>query len=172
MAKYVQYHWKGSDIFSKISSQYNFDTNFTYDTYTYNNKELNAIIIKSIDKCLPTWDTRPTLESLDKRFAAGSFVIYQFYQDSLCGWCWMNEKFTLDWINTQTIDNYEIHVGGLYKLMDKELPKNSAQDFGHYVMKYAADNYKCGGAIIEDWNKASLKLFKDYKPLMVEKSFI
>ena len=41
MAKYVQYHWKGSDIFSKISSQYNFDTNFTYDTYTYNDYNNN-----------------------------------------------------------------------------------------------------------------------------------
>lgn len=171
MANYIEYHTHAPPL-AELAAQYNYDPKFTYEVYRYNNKELNSTIIESIDKCLPTWDDRPTLESLDKRFTAGSFVMYQFYEGDLCGWFWLNTKFTHDWINTKKVKDDAIYVGGLYKLLDKDIPKHSAHDFGHYMMKYTADNYKYIYAIIEDWNKASIKLFEKYKVFIVDESFI
>lgn len=156
----------------KIALGYSYDPCFTYEICTYNNKELNKQIIESIDKCLPTWDTRPDLNSLDKRFKAGSFVMYQFYKGDLSGWFWLNSKFTHDWINTKDILPNSIYVGGMYKLLDKELPKHTALDFGNKVMLYGAQNYERLYAIIEDWNKASKIVFEPYREFIVKESFI
>jgi hypothetical protein len=169
--KYIQYIAPSIPL-GKIASNYNFDNNFTYEVCTYNNIEKNITIIESIDKCLPTWKTRPTINNLNDRFDSGSFVMYQYYKDELCGWFWLNSHFTHDWINLKPIQPNSIYVGGLYKLLDKELPKHTALDFGNYVMKYGADNYDYLYAIIEDWNRASRIVFEPYKEFIIQDSFI
>ena len=96
--------------------------------------------------------------------------MYQYYKGELCGWFWLNTKFTHDWINTKEILPNSIYVGGMYKMLDKELPTNTALDFGNYVMKYGADNYDQLYAIIENWNKASKAIFAPYKEFIIDES--
>lgn len=169
MSKYVQYIAPSKPL-GDIASRYNFDSVFTYKVFKENNRDINSKIIQSIDKCLPLWDTRPTLDTLDKRFQAGSYVMYQYYKEELSGWFWLNTNFTHDWINTKEILPNSIYVGGMYKMLDKELPTNTALDFGNYVMKYGADNYDQLYAMIENWNKASKAIFAPYKEFIIDES--
>ena len=168
---YIQYIGPSIPL-GKVASRYKFDNDFEYDVCKYNNVEVNSKIIESINKCLPDWKDRPTLDILDKRFEAGSFVMYQYHLGELCGWFWFNSNFTHDWVNTKPIKPNSIYVGGMYKMLDKELPKKSAIDFGNYVMKYGAENYEYLYAIIEDWNRASRLVFAQYSEFIVEESFI
>jgi hypothetical protein len=171
VANYLEYHTDTPPLL-ELSSKYNFDDDFRYEICTYNNREVNKEIVDSIARCLPLWTTAPTLDSLDARFDAGSFVMYQYYKDTLCGWFWLNEGFTHDWVNVKELKPNSIYVGGIYKLLDKDLPKHCANDFGHYMMKWTAERYDYVYAIIEDWNKASVKLFEVYKVFRVSESFI
>lgn len=168
---YIQYIAPSKPL-GDIARKYKYDPNFRYEISYSNNTKLNSEIIKSIDKCLPDWESRPTLEILDRRFEAGSFIMYQYYKEELSGWFWLNSDFTHDWINTKPIMPNSIYVGGMYKMMDKKLPKHTALDFGNYVMKYGADNYDYLYAIIEDWNRPSKLVFRSYKQFIISGSFI
>lgn len=168
---YIQYHTH-SEPLKVVADQYNFDSNFTYEVCRHNNIELNSMIIESINNTLPNWKTRPTLEIIDSRLKANSFVIYQFYKNEICGWFWLNPNFTHDWVNVKPLKPNSIYVGGMYKMLDKELPKNTAKDFGNYIMWYGAYNYDFVYAIIEDWNKASIQIFAPYNKFRTTESFI
>ena len=156
-----------------IAKSYNYNSKYIYRVSKYNEEAPNAHIIESIKNSLPLWTTRPTIETVKERFQNGSFVMYQYYKGELSGWFWLNSEFTHDWIDTKPLPRpNSIYIGGMYKCLDQELPADAAMDFGSYVMKYCCENYEYLYAIIEPWNKASVRVFKDYQKFILKESFI
>ncbi len=169
---YLEYEASSKECL-EVAERYEYNDEYSYRVSDYNEGAPNIHIIKSIKNTLPLWTTRPTMETVKERFQNGSFVMYQYYKDELSGWFWLNSEFTHDWINTKPLpQRNSIYIGGMYKCLDQNLPADAAMDFGNYIMKYCSKNYDYVYAIIETWNKASVRVFKEYQKFLLKESFI
>lgn len=121
-------------------------------------------ICDSIEKMLPDWKDKPTLDVVRNRLStiSGVFLFFHKNWETPIGWFWFSDVFTYDWIHkTHDLPNKDAcYVGGTYITKNQELPPTSGFQLYLQFFNYFFTRWEWGFGYMEYWNQAPIKIVK------------
>jgi len=119
-------------------------------------------IISSIDGQLSDWDSRPTLQDIDKRLKGVSKCTLFFHKDfnNAIGWGWFSNVFTYDWVNEvhPLPTENSIYWGGTYIRKDLNIPRTTGLQLYMHGFKLFLSNHDYMYGYMDIWNTAPIKI--------------
>ena len=146
-----------NDFYYKVVDRKNTD-----DIENWDDIDDIKFICDSIERELPDWEDKPTLEVVRKRLStiSGVFLFFHKNWETPIGWGWFSDVFTYDWINkVHDLPNDDAYyMGGTYITKSQKLPPTSGFQLYLQLLSYLFTRWEWGFGYMDGWNVAPIKI--------------